>query len=277
MKRVSDLESKETLGKSHPGVEESASTKDVSSPAPKVVGLFKPRAAQEPSAECGPPPLFASPPPGSEPEVKSTTPHGKAVGNFLLWRAKGLPPLTTGDELPDDTVYVGPLNKLPSRSDSADSIREIDPDFLAEEIKAKRKEKAKERIAGLASNLTPATTDSEASADYQSWRQALAGGISSRRAAARWWTLSAENARYLSSDPEVSVREAVAGNPSCPAEALGRLAQDRVVGIRKMVASNLSTTPELLVLLAYDVEDSTSPARLPGSPAGVAPRPRAGG
>src|SRR5690242_9160520 len=134
MKRVSDLESKETLGDT-----------DIASSQTKVVGLFKSCSTQEPTVECAPPPLFSSPPPGSEPEVQSGSPHGKAVGNFLLWRAKGLPPLTTGDELPDDTVYVGPLNRLPSRSHSSDSIREIDPDFLAAEIKAKRKEKAKER------------------------------------------------------------------------------------------------------------------------------------
>ncbi len=44
---------------------------------------------------------------------------------------------------------------------------------MAEEIKAKRKERAKEGITGLGVNVAPATTDSEPKDDYESWRQAL--------------------------------------------------------------------------------------------------------
>ena len=158
MKRVSDLESKETLGQSK------ESREDQPVEASKVVGLFKTHASADVAAESGPPPLFSSPPPGSEPAINTSSPNCKAVGNFLLWRARGLPPLTTGEEAPDDTVYVGPLNKLPNRSDAEDAIRDLDPDFLAEEIKAKRKERAKEGIAGLAANL-PATAENEQAED----------------------------------------------------------------------------------------------------------------
>ena len=138
MKRVSDSESLETLGQSDKSEKEGIPAKECGPEVPKVVGLFKSRSAAEPVAECGPPPLFSSPPPGNEPEINTGAPHAKGVGNFLLFRAKGLPPLTTGEELPSDTVYVGPLNKLPNRSEEKNAIRHIDPDFLAEEIKAVR-------------------------------------------------------------------------------------------------------------------------------------------
>lgn len=157
MKRVSDSESLETLEQSHKSEKDGVPAKECGPEVPKVVGLFKSRSAQEPVVECSPPPLFSSPPPGSEPEINTDAPHAKGVGNFLLFRARGLPPLTNGEELPSDTVYVGPLNKLPNRSEETDAIRHIDPDFLAEEIKAKRKEKAKEGIAGLAISIAPAT------------------------------------------------------------------------------------------------------------------------
>lgn len=65
-------------------------------------------------------------------------------------------------------------------------------------------------------------------------------------------TKAAELLETLATDPDGSVREAVADNPRTPAASLERLADDALSSVRMAVASNNNTPAAMLEKLARD-------------------------
>lgn len=97
----------------------------------------------------------------------------------------------------------------------------------------------------------------------KSWASALAAAdlllvakhCPSARPAAAAVSKVADLLTMLATDPDASVREAVADNLKTPAQALATLADDTIAAVRMAAASNLNTPTACIEKLALDAVD----------------------